>query len=230
MENSAAYLSFILPVLNESAGLGATLAGLESLRQNGAEIIVVDGGSSDASPLLARSMGATVMETGQGRGRQMNAGARQASGDILVFVHGDTRLPKSVLDFLENGGLKRAAWGYFNVSLSGSSWQFRLIESLINWRSRLSGIGTGDQVIFVRRELFVETGGYADIPLMEDIELCKRLKRHHGRPVRVPLVVITSSRRWQQQGIARTVVLMWCLRLAYFIGVSPGRLAKIYYR
>ena len=221
-------LSIIIPTLNEALHLRNTLKPLRALQTRGHEVIVVDGGSSDHTSAIARELADKVVDCARGRAHQMNAGAAVASGDVLLFLHADTQLPEQA-DRLIAGALldQKIAWGRFDVRLSGKHFLLRIIESLMNFRSRISGIATGDQAIFVRRALFVQLGGYPEIPLMEDIALCKLLKRA-ARPANLSTRVVTSSRRWEQRGIIRTVVLMWRMRLAYALGASPQRLAKLY--
>ncbi len=223
------WLSVVMPALNEADGIAARLEGLQGLRAEGGELIVVDGGSDDATVERAGPLADLVLVADRGRARQMNAGAAVASGRLLLFLHADTQLPADFLSrlraFLHEPG---HAWGRFDVRLSGEAGMFRLIERMMNWRSRLTGIATGDQAIFARREVFEQLAGFADIPLMEDVELCSRLRRL-SRPCCLSPPVITSSRRWEEQGIWRTIFLMWRLRLAYFLGVSPERLVMSYY-
>lgn len=209
-------------------GIEATLSALQALRQNGHELIVVDGGSHDATMTLARALADRVIVTARGRARQMNAGAGLAQGDVLLFLHADTRLPEGA-DRLIIEGLAKATvgWGHFDVRLSGKQRTLRLVERLMNARSRLSGIATGDQAIFVRRDWFTAVRGFPDIPLMEDIALSRALKRR-ALPLCLPQQVITSSRRWERHGVLRTILLMWRLRLAYALGVDPRRLARSY--
>lgn len=223
----AANLSIVIPVLNERETLGATLSALQPLRAQGCEIVVVDGGSEDGTPALARAGADRVMAAPRGRARQMNAGARAANGEVLLFLHADTRLPPEAACLIVNG-LAHAGWGRFDVRLSGRQPALRVIERLMNWRSRLTGIATGDQAIFVRREWFAAVGGFPDVPLMEDVALCRRLKKL-GLPHCLAQRAITSSRRWETGGIVRTVLLMWRLRLAYFFGADPARLARRYH-
>ena len=221
-------LSIIIPTLNEAPQLRDTLKPLRALQTRGHEVIVVDGGSRDHTPAIAREFADQVIDSALGRAHQMNAGAAVASGDVLLFLHADTQLPEQA-DRLITGALldRKVSWGRFDVRLSGEHFLLRVIESLMNLRSRISSIATGDQAIFVRRALFVQLGGYPEIPLMEDIALCKLLKRA-ARPANLSARVVTSSRRWEQRGIIRTVVLMWRMRLAYALGASPQRLAKLY--
>jgi rSAM/selenodomain-associated transferase 2 len=221
-------LSIIIPVLNEAQTLPVLLADLQPLRKRGVEIIVVDGGSSDATAELAQDGADRLLESAAGRARQMNAGAAVARGAVLLFLHADTRLPGNVEAWIDAAMAQEHVWGRFDVRLSGQHWLLRIIEKMMNWRSCLSGMATGDQAIFVRREVFEQLDGYADIPLMEDLDLSRRLKKI-ARPACIDTPVITSSRRWEQNGILRTVLLMWSLRLAWFLGVSPQLLRRIYY-
>ena len=221
-----AKLSIIIPTLNEAGGIEHTLRPLQTWRQQGHEVIVADGGSVDQTITLATPLADRVIHASKGRARQMNEGAQQASGDVLLFLHADTALPENS-DELISSALTTKSWGRFDVRLSGRQWLLRVVEFMMNWRSRLSGIATGDQAIFVRRELFEQIDGYADIPLMEDIDFSKRLKQH-SRPACISTPLLTSSRRWEKHGILNTIVLMWRLRLAYFFGVSPEQLSKHY--
>lgn len=221
-----ASLSFIVPVLNEAAAIAPLLRDLRE-RYPGAELLVVDGGSTDHTVTAAGPHCDRVLQSATGRALQMNAGARDAVGDYVFFLHADSS-PNVPLARLLLYLSARPAWGFCPVRLSGTRRAFRVIEWFINCRSRLTRIATGDQMLFVQRELFLALGGYDAIPLMEDVALCKRL-----RPLAAPLVldepVQTSSRRWEQRGVARTVLQMWGLRLAYFAGVSPARLWRHYY-
>lgn len=221
-------ISVIMPVLNEAQGIGAALDSLQPLRSQGHEIIVVDGGSEDDSVARAQSRVDRVIHSERGRALQMNSGARVAGGDILLFLHADTRLPDEAAALIVDG-LSRYAkgWGRFDVRLSARRPLLRLVATLMNWRSRLTGIATGDQAIFVRRPLFHAIGGFPAIALMEDIALSRALKRYH-RPLCITARVISSSRRWEQQGLWRTILLMWRLRLAFFLGADPERLAHRY--
>lgn len=219
-------LSFVIPVLNEVARIGPLLALLER-DFPGAQRIVVDGGSVDGT-VAAAMPGATQLLLGEpGRAAQMNLGARAASGDYLLFLHADSR-PRFAAPALAEVLATGSGWGFFPLRLDGARRVFRLLERAITWRSRCSGIGTGDQMLFLRRDLFRECGGFAPIPLMEDVELCTRLRRL-GPPLVPALTVTTSSRRWEQRGVLATVLQMWGLRLAYALGVAPERLRRIYY-
>lgn len=221
-------LSIIIPVWNEAAHIVAVLSSLQTSCDLDHEVIVVDGGSHDATTELALSLANRVIIVPHGRAAQMNAGARLARGEILLFLHADTRLPERADQLIMQGlASTKTGWGRFDVRLSGAQPLLRVVERLMNWRSRLSGIATGDQAIFVRHEWFETAGGYPDIALMEDIALSRRLKRR-APPLCLREQVITSSRRWEQQGVLRTIVLMWGLRLAYALGADPARLARLY--
>jgi rSAM/selenodomain-associated transferase 2 len=221
-------LSIIIPVLNEAACIGAALEALAPLRRRGAEVIVADGGSRDATMELARPGADHVIAAPRGRAMQMNAGASIARNDVLLFVHADTRLPAEA-DRLVQEGLARSgrAWGWFDVTIDGVSPLLPLVAVTMNWRARLTGIATGDQAMFMTREAFKRVGGFPEIPLMEDIAISKRLKRI-SPPLCLAAKVTTSGRRWEQHGVVRTVLLMWRLRLAYFCGVAPDLLARRY--
>jgi len=228
-------LSIVMPVWREAETIESTLSGLQLLRSQGCdddcekphEVIVVDGGSDDGTASLARPLCDQVIISEPGRAAQMNAGAAAASGDILLFLHADTLLPATALDRLAEFAASDAAWGRFDVRLSGQRRLFRVIAWFMNRRSRLTGIATGDQAIFVRRLVFEELGGFAPIPLMEDVELCSRLRRQ-SRPWCIADPVVTDSRRWQKHGPWRTVLLMWRIRWRYWRGDSPEALARLY--
>jgi len=221
-------LSIIIPTLNEAEAIGGTLAALQPLRARGCEVIVADGGSADATVSLARPLADAVVASEPGRARQQNAGAAAATGDVLLFLHADTRLPADA-DLLIADGLRATGrvWGRFDVRLTGRHPMLRVIERMMGLRSRLSGIATGDQAIFARRDWFRAVGGFPEIPLMEDVALSKALKQL-GPPLCLRETVTTSSRRWEQRGVWRTMVLMWRLRLDYWLGADPARLADRY--
>lgn len=220
-------LSIIIPALNEAANLPALLAELAPLQAHGAQIIVTDGGSTDGSRALLPA-GVLWLDAPRGRARQMNAGAVQATGTVLWFVHADTRLPAAADQLIEAALADgRHAWGRFDLRIDGRPWLLKVVGRLINWRSRLTSIATGDQGIFVLRSHFEALGGYADQPLMEDIELCTRL-RQLSRPACIGTRLITSGRRWEQRGVWRTIFLMWRLRWAYWRGVPVAQLAEAY--
>ena len=221
-------LSIIIPALNEADALRALLPAL-FLQQESVELIVADGGSEDQTPAVVTQRGAQLIVAECGRALQMNAGAAAASGDILLFLHADSQLPANAFQLVEDAIARGELWGRFDLRLSGKHWLFRVVERLINWRSCLSGIATGDQAIFLRRETFESLGGYAEIPLMEDVDLSKRLKRL-AAPCCIRQPLTTSSRRWEHHGIVRTILLMWQMRLAYFLGASPESLAQRYRR
>jgi rSAM/selenodomain-associated transferase 2 len=223
-------LSIIVPCLDEAADIADALSALAPLRAQGAEVIVVDGGSRDDTMERARPLADRVMATSRGRATQMNAGAARAQGEMLLFLHADTRLPEAA-DALIIDGLNRSrrGWGRFDVTIAGRHPLLRVVERLMNLRSRLTGIATGDQAIFVNRSLFTAAGGYPEIPVMEDVALCKRLKRF-GPPLCLKHHLTTSGRRWERHGVVRTITLMWMLRLAYWLGADPGKLALRYER
>lgn len=220
-------ISVIIPALNEAPVIVKTLNFLQPLRERGHEVIVVDGGSQDATKTLAMTRVDHVLSAPAGRALQMSAGARSASGQVLWFLHADT-LPPAKADSLILTAMERGVWGRFDVRLSGSHRILRIVERLMNLRSRLSGIATGDQGIFVRRVALDAIGGVPLQPLMEDIELSRRLKRL-DMPVCLRERVITSSRRWEEKGVVSTILFMWRLRFAYALGVDPTRLAHRYY-
>ena len=221
-------VSIIVPVFNEAEGIAATLQALQPLRLDGAELIVVDGGSTDATLVRCAGLADQLLSSGRGRALQMNVGAQAATATLLLFLHADTRLPDGALNQVRRAlASGEHDWGRFDVAIEGRSRLFPLIALMMNWRSRLSGIATGDQAIFVRCASFDAVGGFADQPLMEDIELSRRLRRR-GRPACLRARVVTSGRRWERNGVWRTVLLMWRLRLLYWLGVSPQRLAQTY--
>lgn len=221
-------LSIIVPVLNEVSTLPALLQGLLPLREQGVELIVVDGGSDDGSVELARNAGVSPLAASRGRARQMNDGAARASGDVLLFLHADTQLPPQAVPLVTQAlASAQRHWGRFDVRIIGRARMLRVVASLMNARSRLSGIATGDQAMFVRRDTFEAVGGFPDQPLMEDIELSRRL-RAISRPACLRARVSTSGRRWETRGVWRTILLMWRLRWDYWRGVSAAQLAQVY--
>jgi rSAM/selenodomain-associated transferase 2 len=222
-------LSIVVPVLNEAGLIEAALSALQPLRERGAEIIVADGGSRDGTAELAAPFVSRVIPAPKGRAVQMNAGARMATGDLLLFLHADTRLPDGADRVLVRAFETGAVWGRFDVRLSGRHPLLRIVAMLMNRRSRLTGIATGDQAMFVRREVFERVGGFPAIPLMEDIALSKTLKRI-APPRCLRERVTASGRRWEEQGMLRTILLMWELRLRYLFGADPADLARRYYR
>lgn len=222
-------ISIIIPAINEASTIVKTLKSLQSMRRRGQEVILADGGSIDDTIFLSRPFTDRIIQSPRGRASQMNEGARIARGDILFFLHADTIIPEDAdLWIIERMKNEKKFWGRFDVKLSGRHPIFRLVEFLMNLRSRVTKIATGDQAIFIRRELFEAIGGFPKIDLMEDIALCKILKSY-GKPLCLCKTVITSSRRWEENGILRTILLMWFLRASYFFKVNPNRLARIYY-
>jgi rSAM/selenodomain-associated transferase 2 len=220
-------LSIIMPVLNEAAGIEDALAALAPYRRRGCELIVVDGGSRDDTRALAGPFADRVLTAPRGRAAQMNAGAAVARGDVMLFLHADTRLPANA-DTLINDCIASSGrvWGRFDVRFDqGGVMPF--IAVMMNLRSRLTGIATGDQAIFVARAAFDAIDGFPLQPLMEDIALSSRIRRISG-PAYIGVPVTTSARRWQTQGVLRTILLMWRLRLAYFLGADPAYLARQY--
>jgi len=219
-------ISVIVPVLNEEKSIAATLQALAHLQPD--ETIVVDGGSQDRTAEIAAEFAVKVILSERGRARQMNHGARQASGDVLLFLHADTRLPPTAFSDIAGAmGDFRYGGGRFDVELDGKHWLLPLVGRLISYRSRLSKVATGDQALFARREVFQRMGGFADIPLMEDIAFCRRLKGL-GEVACLRSRVVTSARRWEVDGVWRTIFRMWTLKLLYLTGVSPARLKQFY--
>lgn len=224
----SAELSVIVPALDEAPAIESSLRSLQPVRAAGGEIVLVDGGSRDGTVERARPWVDRVISVPAGRARQMNAGAAAAQGEILWFVHADTRVDAAALADLRAAAAEPGCgWGYFGVRLSGRRLLLRTVARLMNLRSRLTGIATGDQGLFVRRELFAAVGGYPDIPLMEDVTLARTL-RGHGRPRCLPVRLTTSSRRWESRGAWCTIVLMWRLRWAWWRGADPSELARRY--
>jgi len=224
-------LAVIVPVLNEAAAIESTLVRLAPLRARGAQVLVVDGGSSDGTVARATPLSDAVLPCARGRAEQMNAGAQAAlerGVDALLFLHADSELPDRADHLIENALRSSGrAWGRFDVRIDDHAVLLKVVSALMNWRSRVTGICTGDQAIFVTRAAFEKLHGFASIALMEDIEFSKRAKKISW-PVVIAARVSTSGRRWQRHGIGRTIVLMWRFRLAYFFGADPQRLAQRY--
>lgn len=236
-------ISFILPVLNEAVMVVEQLQRLQPYRRLGHELVVVDGGSQDQTLSQASSLADIAVSSPAGRGRQMNRGAELASGEVLLFLHVDTVLPAAAASRIEaacgagsviNSAKKTAddvagfRWGWFDVRLSNPAWSYRMIARSMNLRARMTSVCTGDQAMFVQRQLFDEVGGFPQLPLMEDVAMSKILRRV-AKPRCIADAVETSSRRWEANGLFRTMLLMWQLRLLFFLGVSPSRLVKRYY-
>jgi rSAM/selenodomain-associated transferase 2 len=221
-------LTIIVPALNEGGVIAGLLASLAPFRVRGVEVVVADGGSTDGTAEAAGPGADRVIVAPCGRARQMNAGAAAAHAPVLLFLHADTRLPANADQLIVNGlGAARLEWGRFDVRIEGASRWLRLVAAFMNLRSRVTGIATGDQAMFVTRPAFDAVGGFPDQDLMEDVELSSRLKQR-GPPLCLGPPVVTSGRRWSARGVARTIILMWWIRLLYFLGVAPDRLARLY--
>ncbi len=227
LPSPAVLLSIVVPVLDEAVGIAAALAPLQPLRQAGVEVLVVDGGSRDATLEVATPLADLVLVAPRGRGSQMNAGAARARGATLLFLHADTRLPAGAADTVAAAIAAGACWGRFDVDIEGRLAGLGMVATMMNLRSRLTGIATGDQAIFVTRAAFEQVGGFPDLPLMEDIALSTRLKRI-ARPACLRQRVVTSGRRWEKHGLWRTILAMWRLRLRFFFGADPQALAREY--
>jgi len=220
------FISIIIPVLNEEGSIEALLQQLQGIRQQGHEVIVVDGGSVDETVSISKLLSDKVIVSGLGRAIQMNEGASHSKNEVLWFLHADTLIPDNAIKYIYQA-LSNKSWGRFNIHLSGKNILFRIIESMMNLRSCLTGIATGDQGIFINKILFNKIGGFPGIPLMEDIAISKILKRF-SRPACVKEKLITSSRRWEKNGILSTVFLMWKLRFLFWLGVSADKIAVQY--
>ena len=219
-------ISVVIPVLNEEKSIAATLEAL--LRLEPYEAIIVDGGSSDRTREIAAGFPVKIISSERGRARQMNRGARESSGDVLLFLHADTRLPQSAFaDIKEALGDPDYVGGRFDVVLDGDHWMLPWVGRMISYRSRVSKVGTGDQAIFVRRAVFERLNGFQEVIFMEDIAFCRALKRL-GRVACLRSRVVTSARRWEVDGVWRTILRMWALKLLYLAGVSPARLKQFY--
>ena len=220
-------LAIIVPVLDEADSLASRLRALAPLQWRGARLVVVDGGSSDDSLWIARAHADVALVAPRGRGAQLNAGAAACAAEVLMFLHADTGLPENADALVLNALQGVSAWGRFDVRIDSERLVFRWIETMMNWRSRRSGIATGDQAIFVRHDAFMALDGFPDIPLMEDVALSRAL-RGISPPICLRQCVTTSARRWEKHGVWRTVLLMWRLRAAYFLGADPALLAVRY--
>ena len=220
-------LSIVVPALNEAAGIVATLQALAPLRARGVELVLADGGSTDGTAALAAPWVDAVVQAPRGRALQMNAGAARARSEVLLFLHADTLLPAGADGLVLQAVAAGACWGRFDVDIQGRPWMLRVVAALMNLRSRATGIATGDQAMFCTRAAFAQVGGFPVQPLMEDIELSRRLKRL-GPPACLRARVRTSGRRWEQRGVWRTILLMWRLRWRYWRGASPDSLARAY--
>jgi rSAM/selenodomain-associated transferase 2 len=221
-------ISIIIPTLNESDTLAITLKPLQAFRPTQIEIIVVDGGSHDDTISIASTLADKIFSTNKGRARQMNAGTGQATGEVLLYLHADTQLPGNAISLIEQHALP-GQWGRFDVQLNSPHWLLRINAWLMNYRSCLTGIVTGDQGLFVHRTMFEEIGGFPDIPLMEDIAISKKLKRYN-RPICLKSRITVNTRYWEQHGVWHSIFRMWGIRLAYFLGIPAEHLVKKYYR
>ena len=221
-------VSIIIPALNEGESILSLLHLLQSFRRGGHELILVDGGSRDQTLALARPLVDRVISSPRGRAVQMNTGALRANGDVLWFLHADSRVSVTAIDALLSAlAEEHRCWGRFDVALSGRRRLLRVVEFMMNWRSRLTGIATGDQGIFMRRQTFERIGGFPEIELMEDVAISRRLKAL-AHPCCLSNRILVSSRRWDRNGILKTILLMWRLRLAFFLGADPACLARRY--
>lgn len=220
-------LSVVVPVINEEINLSRIAGCLRSVIAQGHEVVIVDGGSTDNTLTIAYDITDTVIISKKGRALQMNSGASVASGDVLLFLHADTLLPENVAETIADAYVGENFWGRFDVRLSNNKSVYRLIEWMMNMRSSLTSIVTGDQAMFFDKYLFDRIGGFPEIALMEDVEISSQLK-NISKPVRLKSRVVTSSRRWETNGVVATVLLMWKLRLYYFFGVSPEKLSQMY--
>lgn len=220
-------LSIIVPALNEAEQIESCLLQLQLLREQGHQVIVVDGGSRDDTVKIATPLCDRIITAGPSRSLQMNTGAEHAVGNLLLFLHADTLLPENPDDLIKFSAADNPVWGHFDIRLSGNAFLFRIIEQCMNIRSRLTGIATGDQAIFISRDLFMDIDGFSEIALMEDIEICNRLNKT-AKPVCLNQQVISSSRRWENNGIIKTILKMWAFRLLFFFKYDTNKLAKRY--
>ena len=223
-------IAIVVPVLNESLVLQRLIGDLARLKENANpdfELVFADGGSTDNTTALIQDAGLRVIYSAKGRAWQMNAGAGQTTAEVLLFLHADTRLPKNALTEIESNLTGNICWGRFDVRIAGEHWMLAVVSSMMNWRSRLTGIATGDQAMFMTRNAFQKIGGFPEQALMEDIEASRHL-RQFSRPACITSPVITSGRRCETRGVWTTIVLMWRLRWAYWRGQSPQKLAELY--
>ena len=223
-------IAIVVPVFNEALVLPRLIHDLTTLNEianPSFELVFVDGGSTDNTMALIVDAGLRVIKSAKGRAWQMNAGAAQTTGDLLLFLHADTQLPENALAAISSNLLGNTCWGRFDVRITGKSWMLGVVSRMMNWRSRLTGIATGDQAMFMTRGAFQKIGGFPEQALMEDVEASRRL-RQLSRPACIASPVITSGRRWETRGVLTTIVLMWRLRWAYWRGQDPQQLAKLY--
>ncbi|WP_445366659.1 TIGR04283 family arsenosugar biosynthesis glycosyltransferase [Methylomonas sp. BW4-1] len=219
-------ITIVIPVLNEAGHLVSKLQALQGLRDR-CQLLLVDGGSTDDSPFIAAPWVDKVVHSPRGRAMQMNAGAAQAEAEVFLFLHADTRLPDDAVSLIGHAIAEGFHWGRFDVTFDNAKPIFKLIAFMMNQRSRLTGIATGDQALFMTRQAFTAVDGFPAIALMEDIAISSKLKKR-GKPCCIKTEVLTSARRWQQHGLFKTILLMWWLRLAYFFGADPNDLAMCY--
>ena len=219
-------LSIIIPCLNEQKGIAIFIHELQKLRPQ-CELILVDGGSGDKTVQIAEPFVDHLIHSPCGRAQQMNAGAKKASSNVLIFLHADTFLPDDAVSQIQQALQDGYRWGRFDIRLIGGHWFLPVISYFMKLRSAISAITTGDQALFIDKSLFQQVGYYPNIAIMEDIALAKNLKKH-GKPFRVYSCVHSSARRWVQSGVYKTILLMWCLRLQYFFGIDPKQLAQQY--
>ena len=221
----SARISVIIPVLNEAENIAATIASTKNV-----EVIVVDGGSQDSTVQIAKELGVkVVLFNTANRAQQMNAGAQTATGEILLFLHADTRLPIQFDTMVYQAITSNVAAGAFALRIDSALWRLRLVEMSVNMRSRIFALPYGDQAIFLKAQLFHELDGFADLPIMEDFELICRLRRR-GRIAIISTPVITSKRRWQKLGIMQTIFINQVAIIAYLLRISPQKIAAWYRR
>ena len=223
-------ISVIVPVFNEYEQLPVLISSLTQLCTSVHELIIVDGGSTDGTQAKLTEAGFKPLVSAYGRAKQMNFGAMAATGDLLWFIHADTQFVASIDNYVNVLGNAKKSWGRFNIILSGENNIYRWVEWFINMRSALTGIATGDQGIFIQRKLFYSIGQYDDIPIMEDVNFCKKLKKVLPPEIVTRPLLMTSSRRWEECGVFSTIILMWKMRLLYFLGVSAEKLVRMYSR
>lgn len=225
-------IAIVVPIFNEAMALPHLLTALSDLLEEKAakadlEIIFADGGSNDDTVALIKKAGLRVIAAPKGRAWQMNAGAAQTTGEVLLFLHADTQLPTNALEAITSSLVGKVCWGRFDVRIAGTAWMLPVVARMMNWRSRLSGIATGDQAMFMTRSAFQAIGGFPEQALMEDIEASHRM-RQLSPPACISSPVITSGRRWETRGVWSTIFLMWRLRWSYWRGQSPQQLAELY--
>lgn len=223
-------IAIVVPVFNEALTLPRLIAHVAALNETASqdfELVFVDGGSTDNTAALIQNAGLRIVNSAKGRAWQMNAGAIKTTGDVLLFLHADTQLPVNALEQIQSNLVENVCWGRFDVSIEGKPWMLRVVSRMMNWRSRLTGIATGDQAMFMTRAAFQKIGGFPEQALMEDIEASRRL-RQLSRPACISSPVVTSGRRWETRGVWKTIFLMWRLRWAYWRGQNPKQLAELY--